>query len=169
MRRLATPLALALVLSLAASAAQAQSIAPSQRRVRYTAGGAVCAAAPASCRVLAGVAANAATGLRTFRLKTEGLAKLTVQVDLVRTAATDVRLSCSASLSDASTFGRIASTAIAAGTGTVSAYTDVYATTSTGGIVLEYDVRTYDWVECTATATSGGANDTVTVYAIGSV
>ena len=118
-----------------------------------------------NCRLLNGVAGNAAAALRTFTINTGTFVKTTLQVDYVWTAGTAVTMTCSGSLNQGASYGRVTSTSVAAGTGTVTPYTDSRAVTASENFLLEYDVRTYDRLQCVVAVTGGGADDTITVYA----
>jgi hypothetical protein len=168
MRHTLSALTLVAVIS-ASSIAAAQPVAPLQQRQRFGSDGMACRTQAASCKLLDGVALNAVAASRTFTLATVGFGKVTVQANLTRTAATDLRLTCTASLDEGASYGSVTSTSIAAGTGTVSAYVDVFAVSGSANVLLEYDVRTYDKLRCVVSGTSGGANDLITIYAIGSV
>lgn len=153
---------LALCLALAAPL----PIADTMRTVKFAASGAICTTnTTAPCKILNAVAANANASLRTFVLPVAGYSKATIQVNLTRSAATDIQLACTASLDGGATYATITSTSILAGVGTMTAYHDVYATTSTGNVLFEYDTRTYDSMTCVWSSTSGGSNDKATVYA----
>jgi hypothetical protein len=144
-----------------------QSVAPKMSRVLYgPAGGCT---TTARCKLLNAVAMNAAVGARTFTLNTEGLAKVEIQINFVRSAATAVILTCTASLDGGVTYASITSTSVSSGVGTATAYYDSFAVSGSTNFTLEYDVRTRDRLKCVVSATSGGARDNATVYAIGAV
>jgi len=118
-----------------------------------------------NCRLLVAVPSNAAAALRTFTINTGTFVKATIQIDYVWAAGTAVTVACSGSLNQGATYARITSTAVAAGTGTVTPYTDSRAVTASENFLLEYDVRTYDRLQCVVAVTGGAAGDTITVYA----
>jgi hypothetical protein len=162
-------IAFILTLALPAQAATPSAIAPVLNRLKFTAAGATCPTQDGSCKVLSAVALNASAGSRTFTLPVSRYAKTVVQVDLTRTAATDLQLTCTGSLNGGATYGEIASTSISAGVGTMSAYRDVFALTTSRNILFEYDTRNYDSFRCVVSGTSGGAADTINVYASSAV
>ena len=159
----------ALVLSLALSAPP-QPTSPTMYRAHFTAAGAICSTpgTAGSCKVLNEAVANGLAATRTFVLPVAGFSKTTIQVDLTRVAATDVQLTCTASLDGGGHYASITATKITGGTGTVTAYHDVYATTSTGNVLFEYDTRTYDSMQCVVSSTAG-TTDTYPVFAVGAV
>ena len=118
------------------------------------------------CELLNAVAANAAAASRTFEIDVTGWVKATIQVDYIYTAGTAVTMTCTGSLNQGLSYASLTSTAITAGTGTVTAYVDSFAVAAaSANFLLEYDVRTYDKLKCVAAVTGGGAADTITVYA----
>lgn len=174
---------LALALLLCASSALAQTtatgtttgqtpsiVAPALRRIKFSgnAGTAYCNPNGA-CPVLNSVAANASSAARTFLLFVGGYSVLKLQLNYTYSSGSAEVLSCSESLDGGATFGNVTSTAIAAGAGTVSSYSDNLAVSANVNITLGYDVRTDDWVKCTWSATGGGSSDKVTVFATAAV
>jgi hypothetical protein len=159
-------LSIAILLAPALASADVVSV-PQVRRVIFGSDG--LPTKVSASKVLNAVALNAAAASRTFVLTVAGLSKVTIQVDLTRDAATDLSLTCSVSLNGGSSYAQLHSTSVAAGVGTMSAYSDVKAGTASVNVPFEYDVRTYDKIRCTVAGTSGGAADLVTVYAIGAV
>jgi hypothetical protein len=131
-------------------------------QARYKVGNSDCTLV--NCRLLNGVAGNAAAALRTFTVDTSTFVKLTLQVNYVWSTGTAVTMTCSGSLDQGNTYASLTSTSIAAGTGTVSPYVDSYAVTASANFLLEYDVRTYDRIRCVAGCTGCGANDSLTIY-----
>lgn len=170
MKKLASLLSAVLAFGLAASSFAADatmSPAASQRRVRFGSTGVECG--QSSCKVLTAVALNDSTAAhRTFKLLTPGLSRVTIQVDLTRSSSTDLQLACTGSLNSAASYGTITSTAVTAGTGTVTDYHDVNAGTSTRSELFTYDVM-FDALKCILSGSSAGPGDLVTVYAVGSV
>lgn len=168
---LAVAVAIAGILYLATASAQA--VAPKMGVSRY---GTRVGGTTKQYKVLDSVALNAADASRTFSLDVSGYSSLSVQVDLTRTAATDLQLTCSVSLNGGVSFGSLTSTSVSSGTGTISVFHDVCTIgagstclTGTGNIVLDYDVRKYDAFKCVVSGTSGGANDIVNVYVVAAV
>lgn len=122
----------------------------------------------ASQKVLDAVALNASAATRTFALDVQSMSKLLVWVDFTYAAATTVVLTPSASPNGGTLYGRVTSTAVAAGAGTVSLYTDTYTTGAASAIFLvEYDVRGMDYFKVVFSGASAGASDLVTVYCTG--
>ena len=149
--------------------------APTMRQRKFAANNAICAVA--SCKILNAVLATADVGPRSFYLPVGGFSKLTIQLDYVQSAATDEEMSCFGSLNGGASYGKIMSTGISSGTGTISPYHDTCAIgalasqcpTGTYSILIDYDIRTYDSVYCTWSATTGGASDKATIYATAAV
>jgi hypothetical protein len=162
-------LVLILATAIPANAAPPSAVSPVMSRLKFTSAGATCATSTGACKVLDGIALNASSSSRTFTLPVSGYSKLTVQANLTRSAATDLQLICTASLDGGSTYGSITSTSVSGGTGTVSAYHDVITVGASGNYLLEYDTRTYDYIKCVVSGTSGGSSDTVTIYAVAAV
>lgn len=116
-------------------------------------------------RVLSGVAASASAALRTAEANVSGFSKLSEWVEVTEGGTiTAVVSTCSASPNNGTTYGQINSTSVSAGAGTVTAYADTYALTTSGVVLFEYDVRTYDKFKCVISITGGGASDTFNVY-----
>jgi hypothetical protein len=156
------------ILALLLLASPPLPVAPAMSKIQFTAAGAVCTVAAASCKVLNEAVANGLAATRTFVLPVAGFSKVSIQVDLTRVAATDVQLTCTASLDGGGHYASITATKITGGTGTVTAYHDSYATTSTGNVLFEYDTRTYGSMQCVVGSTAG-TTDTYTVFAVAAV
>jgi hypothetical protein len=163
------PVLVALLLLGLANQASAQTtpVAPQMRRFKFDATG-LAACASDSCKLLNAVAANANASLRTVKLKVDGLAKVTLQVNFVRVAGTNVTSTCTASLDGGKTYASLSSSAITAGASTVSPLVDTWTTSATGNIVFEYDTRSYDYLKCVL-ASASGTTDTLTAFAVGAV
>ncbi len=117
-------------------------------------------------KALDGVAATASDGSRTVTLDVRGMARVVFVIEYTRGGAgTAVTLTPSVSLDEGTTYGRLTSTSVAAGAGTVSAYTDTYTSSATGTICVSYDVRGYDYFKVIFAITAGNGSDTLTVYA----
>lgn len=118
------------------------------------------------------VAANAAAASQTFVLDVAGAGVSTVSVILDITevgAITAATLTCSVSPNGGATYGQLTSTTVAAGVGTVVAYSDSYAITATGVVgPIDFDVARYDKFKCLVGITGGGATDTYDVHVTGS-
>lgn len=152
-------LAALLVICLAASA-QAQTYEPRGSRFQYL------NSSTGSVNLLSGVALNASAGTRTITLLTGGWKKVSIFVQFTYNAATDVRLTCSASGDAGTNYGPIQTSSIASGTATLSDLVDVKAVTASKKFVVEYDVTTYDRLQCVFSGTSAGGSDLITVQAI---
>ena len=156
-----------------ALAAPPWPVSPVMNRAKFAAGDALCTSA--SCKVLNAVAATASSGSRTFTVSTGGFSKTVFQLDYTYSAATDQRLACYGSLNGGASYARIMSTGIVSGSGTLMPYTDIcnigvnQCLTGSGNILIEYDSRNYDKMQCVWSATSGGAGDTVNIYAAAAV
>ena len=112
-------------------------------------------------RVLSGVASTASAASRTAEVTVAGYSKLSMWVDVTEAGTiTAVVATCSASPNMGTTYGQINATSVSGGTGTVVGYADSYALTTSGVLLLEYDVRTYDKFKCAISLTGGGATDT---------
>jgi hypothetical protein len=146
--------------------ASAQSTAPGLRTHRY---GTRVAGTLKQFKVLDGAALNAAAASRTFTLDVSGMSVVSIQIDLTRTAATDLQLTCLASLNGGVSYGEISSTSVSGGTGTMTAYHDVFPLSANHNLIFDYYVGTKDNLKCTVSGTSGGANDTIDVYAVSAV
>jgi hypothetical protein len=156
-----------LVFAATAQAAPPIGRAPGTSTLRFTAAGATCASN--SCKVLSAVALNATASTRTVTLPVAGYSRLTLQVELTRVAATDVQVTCTGSINGGGTYAQETSVTISAGTGTLAAYHDVFATTTSQNFLTKYDVRGIDKIACVLSGTSAGATDLIDVYALASV
>lgn len=121
--------------------------------------------APSACKV------KSAATLKTvssWTMETAGYSKLSLQIDHTWAAASAITVVCEGSLNGGTTYARIVSTAILAGTGTLSAYTDSYATGGAStNILIEYGIQGYDHVRCDLNDTAATI-DTVNVWAVAS-
>lgn len=151
-------LALLVVLLVSATASAQSSTAPAMRIKKL---GTSVASSESNFRVLSAVPASASAALRTAEVIVAGYSKLSTWIDVTEGGTiTAVVATCSASPNMGTTYGQINSTSVAAGAGTVTAYADTYALTTSGVVLLEYDVRTYDKFKCVISLTGGGATDT---------
>jgi hypothetical protein len=150
---------------------------PGMYRVKYSGStGVVKCADNGNCAVLSGVALNSSAAARTMLFNVRGYSILGVQVNDTVSAATSLVLTCSSSRDNGATYASITSTNVSSGAGTLSVYTDNCAIgisstclTGTGNIDVTYDVRTYDWIKCVVSGTSGGSSDLITTKAIAAV
>jgi hypothetical protein len=117
------------------------------------------------CKLLDAVASNAAAALRTFTIDVTGWVQVSLQVDYVWAAGTDVTVTCSTSNNQGTSYAPITSTAVAAGVGTVTPYVDHFAVTASANFSLAFDIRSQDKFRCVVAVTGGAAGDTITVYA----
>jgi hypothetical protein len=120
-------------------------------------------------KVLAGIALNAAEAARTVTLDVHDMAVVSLGIVLTHTAATDLQVAPYVSFDGGTTWVRRTSTSVAAGTGTISEYTDVFAVDGNEAIEVAYDVRTADKLKLVISGTSGGAADLIDVYATAAV
>lgn len=121
-----------------------------------------CSLAPASCKVKDAALLDT---LASWTMEVAGYSKLTLQIDHTFAAATAFTVTCEGSINGGSSYARITSTSIAAGTGTVTVYTDSYATGSaSSNIILEYGIQGYSHVRCDL-ADTAATTDVVTIYA----
>jgi hypothetical protein len=141
--------------------------APGTSTLRFTAAGATCSSN--SCKVLSAVALNATAATRTVTLPVAGYSRLTMQIELTRVAATDVQVTCTGSINGGGTYALVTSGTTSSGTGTLSAYHDVFATTTSQNFMTQYDVRGLDKIACVLSGTAAGGTDLVDVYALASV
>jgi hypothetical protein len=142
--------------------APALAMAQAQGRLRYY------NVATGNNKLLAGVALNAAVGLRTITLAVGGRNRLSIQVNLTRAAAATLTMSCKASLDDGATFADVTDQIITAGVGTLTPH--VWTRDVSGGssnTAIDLSVGTYDAIQCLFGGQSGGASDLIDVYAIG--
>jgi hypothetical protein len=118
-------------------------------------------------KMLEGVALNAAAATRTLTLSPEGqYVKALILVDLSWTAAADVSITPSASLGD-STVTAPMTVAVTAGDGTITIVdrVDIKAVSADDQFLVEYDIRGMNTLSLVFAGTSGGASDTIDVYA----
>ena len=117
---------------------------------------------PANCRVQN---ASVLDTSASFTMDVFGFDKLNLQINHTFVAATAISVICEGSLDGGATWARITSTAIAAGTGTVSRYIDNYPTGSAStNILLEYGVQGYTYARCDLGDTAA-TTDTVIIFA----
>lgn len=117
---------------------------------------------PATCKVKSAEILDTSA---SWTMDVAGYAKLTIQIDHTYVAATHIFLTCEGSLNGGTTYARLTSTSVLAGAGTVSAYTDDYATGSaSSNVIFEYGIAGYDNVRCDFSDTAA-TTDTDTVYA----
>jgi len=133
--------------------------APTTNAVRLQVGGAF--------NLLDAVALNATEATRTITVTTNrAFSKLSVVSFLDRTAATDLQIAVFCSL-DGTTYGSKQTRSIAAGTATLSNFTDSKAVSADVTIETEYEIKACESVKLIYSGTSGGASDLVTVQATG--
>jgi hypothetical protein len=135
---------------------------------RYTTDGAKCpdSTAISNCKVRNAEILDTST---SWTMDVAGYSKLTLQIDHTFAAATAITVTCEGSINGGTTYGRLTSTSVSSGTGTVSAYTDSYATGSASSkIILEYGIAGYDHVRCDLGDTAA-TTDLDTIYANASV
>lgn len=127
--------------------------------------------------MLEAVALNASAGTRTLTLPlstnfsrgTDGptYAKVKLVINYTYSAATTVVVTYTSSIDGGTTYGSETSTAIAAGAGTVSVYTDTYTTGSANAIIkLSYDVAGCTHAKFVFSGASAGAGDLINVQAV---
>lgn len=124
--------------------------------------------------LLEAVALNATAATRTITVPIsqvqsragEGFEKLVVGVEFTYAAASTVVLTPTCSMDGGSTYFSETSTAIAAGAGTVSLYTDTYTTGgASASFRLVYDVSSCTHYKIVFSGASAGATDLVDVQA----
>ena len=167
---------LALVVLAFSSAAFAQSTSPAPKVVKFGKPKGTSLtdyyAVTASNVAMDDVSATASAASRTFVLDIapKGVSTATVWIDVTEAGTiTAVVLTCSGSPNAGTMYGQKTSTSVAAGTGTVTAYADTYALTASGVLMLEFDVRKFDFFKCLVGITGGAAADTFDVHATGAV
>jgi hypothetical protein len=116
--------------------------------------------------LLSGVALNASSASRTFSLDDDrefGFNLLVAYVYLTRSAATDVRMTCTGAPDAESGPAVLQDITVASGVGTSDDARFQKAVSGTAAWPWRVDVTGYRNVKCTLSGTSGGSSDLVTV------
>jgi len=114
---------------------------------------------------LDGVAANAAEASRTVEIDVADREEILFVFGLVWAAASAMTVQLYKSADGGTTYGRVESIAITAGTGTASDYTVNNAVSGNETIAVDLNVRNCTHVKAIFGATGGGASDLLTVQA----
>jgi hypothetical protein len=118
---------------------------------------------------LTSVAANAAEASRTLviNLNSHGRYRTSALLvySLTRVAATAMTVQLYKSADGGTTYGRVPSLAISAGTGTASDYTVSKAVSGSDTMAIDVDVSNCTHLKAIFAATTGGADDKITITA----
>ena len=115
--------------------------------------------------LLSAVSLAAAEASRTITQDVEGSSRAVIYALLAdaNTDCTSLELTCSGSLDERATWGRVTSRSIVSGTSTVSSYEDTIARTDAIlGAILIYDIWGMTDFRCIYSATGTCSSDTVT-------
>mgnify|MGYP001234813879 CR=1 FL=1 len=115
--------------------------------------------------VLDGVAANAAEASRTAELVVRHASAVTFTVHLTQSAASALTATLYKSVDDGSNYAQVHSVSIASGTGTASEYSVTESVAGSDTLCVDLDVSAATHVKIIVSATDGGEDDLITVYA----